>query len=103
QDPDPEVGWGGLSALEKIISPDRVVLAAALHADEPEWLVRAYAARTIGREKSPRGTAYLVQMLEDAEPAVVVTAIRGLQLIADSTCASCLPELIRTLGHRDPH
>ena len=103
QDPDPEVRWRVLYALEKIASPDRIVLAAALHADDPEWLVRAYAARTIGREKAPRGTAYLVQMLEDKEPAVVVNAIRGLVLIADSTCAACLPGLVRALGHADPY
>src|SRR5262245_31723569 len=35
-DPDPEVRWRVLYALEKIVSPDRVVLIAAQHAsDEP--------------------------------------------------------------------
>jgi cyclophilin family peptidyl-prolyl cis-trans isomerase/HEAT repeat protein len=103
RDPDPEVRWRVLYALEKIVAPDRVVLIAALHLDDPEWLSRAYAARTMGRQKSPRATAYLIQALADPEPAVVVNAIRALQGIADTTCARCAGGLAVLLGHPHPY
>ena len=102
-DPDAGVRWRVLYALEKIVAPERVVLVTALHANDPDWLVRAYAARTLGRQKSPRATAYLLQMLGDATPAVIVNALRALQLVADSTCASCLPDIAQALGHADPY
>src|SRR5437773_2607261 len=57
RDTDAEVRWRVLYALEKIHAPDRIVLIGALHLDDPEWLTRAHAARTIGRQKSTRGAS----------------------------------------------
>ena len=102
-DPDREVRWRVQYALEKIVAPDQIVPAVALHINDPEWLVRAYAARTLGRQKSARATPYLLQMLGDGTSAVVVNALRALQLVADSTCAACLPDIAQTLGHADPY
>ena len=102
-DADPEVRWRVQYALEKIVSPDRVVLISALHLNDPEWLTRAYAVRTIGRQKSIRGIAYLVDRLGDPEPAVVVNALRAIQFIGDSTCGSCTPRIVRALAHADPY
>jgi HEAT repeat protein/cyclophilin family peptidyl-prolyl cis-trans isomerase len=102
-DPDPEVRWRVLYALEKIVMPARVVLTAALHLEDPDWRVRAYAVRTIGRQNSSRGTAYVLQKVQDPEPAVVVNAIRALQSIADSSCALCGTDLARALAHADPY
>jgi len=102
-DPDPGVRWRVLYALEKIVAPDRVVLRTALHLGDEEAVCRAYAARTLGRQKSPRGTAYLLQALDDSEPAVVVNALRGLQQIADTTCARCAADLGRALEHPHPY
>jgi cyclophilin family peptidyl-prolyl cis-trans isomerase/HEAT repeat protein len=103
RDPDPEVRWRVLYALEKIVAPRRIVLAAALHLDDPEWLTRAYAARTMGRQKSPRATAYLLQAAADPEPAVVVNAIRALQLVADTACGLCARSLAGSLAHPHPY
>ena len=102
-DPDAEVRWRVQYALEKIVKPDRVVLVSALHLDDPEWLTRAYAVRTIGRQKSTRGTAYAAQRVSDPEVGVAVNAIRALVSIADSTCASCGPQLVTALGHPNPY
>ncbi|MEO5617702.1 MAG: HEAT repeat domain-containing protein [Candidatus Eisenbacteria bacterium] len=102
-DPDPEVRWRVQYALEKIINPDRVVLISALHLNDSEWLTRAYAVRTIGRQKSTRGVAYLTERLGDPEPAVVVNALRALQFIADSTCGSCTQRIVRAMGHAEPY
>jgi cyclophilin family peptidyl-prolyl cis-trans isomerase/HEAT repeat protein len=102
-EPDPDVRWRVLYALEKIVNPDRIVLIAAMHLDDEAWAVRAHAARTIDRQRSARGTAYLLQALDDAEPAVVVNAVRGLQAIADSGCVRCGPSIARRLAHPHPY
>jgi len=101
-DPDPAVRWGVLYALERIVDPERVVLLAAMHVDDDDWRVRAYAVRTLGRQKSPMGTAYVLQKLDDAEVGVVVNALRALQGIADTTCGACLPALTRALSAAHP-
>ncbi|MBI1796082.1 MAG: HEAT repeat domain-containing protein [Candidatus Eisenbacteria bacterium] len=102
-DPDAEVRWRVLYALEKLHAPDQVVLIAALHLGDPEWLTRAYAARTIGRQKSSRGTAYLIQALADGEVPVVVNAIRGLQSVADSTSPQAVRQIARRIAHEHPY
>lgn len=103
EDSDPEVRWRVLYALEKIPAPQRVVLVAATHTEDPEWLVRAYATRTIGRQKVSRGNAYLYQRLADVEVPVVVNAIRAIQLVADTTYAGGLAALTRALDHPHPY
>jgi cyclophilin family peptidyl-prolyl cis-trans isomerase/HEAT repeat protein len=102
-DPDPGVRWRVLYALEKIVAPDRIALVAAQHLDDDDGLVRAYAARTIGRQKSPRAVAYLLQALQDPEVAVVVNTVRALQAIADTTCARCGGDLASLLSHPHPY
>src|SRR5262245_19497625 len=103
-DPDPEVRWRVLYALEKIVAPDRVLAIAAQHLDsDPSMGVRAYAARTIGRQKSPRGVAYLLQALRQSDLAVKINAVRGLQFIGDTTCVRCGAELTRLLRHPHPY
>jgi len=103
EDPDSGVRWRALYALEKIVAPDQVVLLSALHVDDDDWLVRAYAVRTIGRQKSPQGTAYVLQKLADPEAGVVVNAIRALQSIADTACGTCLRSLTRALAAPHPY
>ncbi len=102
-DPDPSVRWRVDWALEKIVMPDRIVLRAALRLDDPDPLVRAQIARTIGRQKHPRGTAYLLGFINDATPNVVVNGLRALQQIGDTNCVACAEVLLRGLGHADPY
>jgi cyclophilin family peptidyl-prolyl cis-trans isomerase/HEAT repeat protein len=102
-DSDAEVRWRVLYALEKIVQPQRVVLIAAHHLDDPDVRARAYAARTLGRQKSPRAVAYLLQAVHDSDVGVAVNALRGLQLIGDSTCTRCAPTLAVMLGHPHPY
>ena len=97
-DGDAGVRWRALYALERIVAPERVVLLAALHADDEDPLVRAYAVRTMGRQRSPEGTAYVLQKLADPDVGVAANAMRALVLIADSTCGGCLPAFTGALG-----
>ena len=103
EDPEPEVRWRVVYALEKIVDPQRIVLRVAQRLDDPEWLTRAYAARTLGRQKSTRATAYVVQLMDDPESAVVVNAIRALQQIADSSGSYTLRALTNSLHHQHPY
>ncbi|HTM57726.1 MAG TPA: HEAT repeat domain-containing protein [Candidatus Udaeobacter sp.] len=102
-DPDAEVRWRVIYALEKVTAPDRIVLRVAQRLDDPEWLTRAYSARTLGRQKSTRATAYVLQLLDDPEGAVVVNAIRALQQIADSSGSFTLRALTTALKHPHPY
>jgi cyclophilin family peptidyl-prolyl cis-trans isomerase/HEAT repeat protein len=102
-DSDSEVRWRVIYALEKIVAPDRIVLIAGLHLGDKEWLVRSYAARTLGRQKSPRAMAYLLQTLADPEVPVVVNGLRAIQQIADSTCTACAATIAQGLGHLHPY
>jgi cyclophilin family peptidyl-prolyl cis-trans isomerase/HEAT repeat protein len=103
EDPDPGVRWRVLWALEKIVSPNVIVLRAALRIEDPDPLVRSFAARTIGRQKAPRGSVYLLGALDDPDVGVVVNAIRGLQMIADTTCSTCGTALEHGLTHAHPY
>ena len=88
-DREPEVRWRVLYALEKIVAPERIVLVAAAHLNAYEPVERAYAARTLGRQRSPRALTYLFQSFGDPEVAVAVNALRAIQQIDDTTCARC--------------
>jgi HEAT repeat protein len=102
-DSDREVRWRVIWALEKVVKPEVIVLRAALLLEDPDPQLRAAAVRTIGRQKHPRGTAYALTALDDADVNVAVNAIRALQLIGDTTCAACGTALLAPLGHHDPY
>jgi HEAT repeat protein len=103
RDPDPEVRWRVAYALEKLPLPARVVPAVAPLLADAAPLVRAHAARTLGREKSRLATPALLAALHDADPAVLVNVLRSLQQVADSSSAAELPALAAALGHADPY
>jgi HEAT repeat protein len=103
EDTDPSVRWRVLYALEKMQMPDRIVLKVAQRLVDPDWMTRAYAVRTLGRQKSPRATAYVLQMLSDPEVPVVVNALRALQAIADSSGSFELRALAGALRHPHPY
>jgi len=105
-DREPGVRWRVIYALEKIVpafEKDKIVLAVGTHLGAYETLERAYAARTLGRQRSPRAHAYLFQAFGDPEVPVVVNAIRAVQFIGDTTCARCVREIANMLGHEHPY
>lgn len=98
---DPVVRWRVVYALERLMVPERIVPAVIPVLADPDPLVRAHAARTLGRLKSRAATRALVDALTDPDPAVVVHAIRALQLVADGEGAPGA-RIARLLAHRDP-
>jgi len=100
---DPAVRWRVAYALEKLPLPARVVPAVTPLLRDPDPLVRAHAARTLGREKSPLATGALLAALDDPDPAVVVNAVRALQGVADGSVPGTGMRLAGLLAHRDPY
>jgi len=103
EDPDPEVRWRVLYALERTVAPERIELIAALHLDDDDALVRAYAARTLGRQQARRGAAYLTQKFDDPDVGVMINAMRAVQRIADSTCTTCSRLLLDKFDEGHPY
>jgi cyclophilin family peptidyl-prolyl cis-trans isomerase/HEAT repeat protein len=102
-EPDPDVRWRVVYALEKLVLPARVVPALLPMLGDPDPLVRAHVARTLGRQKSAQATQALLATLADKDAAVVVNAVRALQSIADSTAGAQLPALRALAEHADPY
>ncbi|MEO5989611.1 MAG: HEAT repeat domain-containing protein [Candidatus Eisenbacteria bacterium] len=104
RDPVASVRWRVVYALEKVISPGAIVPAVTPLLQDRDPLIRAHAARTLGRQKSPLAVTALLGALQDTDAAVVVNALRALQGVADSTQLEQLPAITRTLrAHRDPY
>jgi cyclophilin family peptidyl-prolyl cis-trans isomerase/HEAT repeat protein len=101
-DPDPEMRWRCVYALEKLPMPHRIVPAVSPLLFDPSPLVRAHAARTLGRQKSRRATVALLGATRDADPMVTVNAIRALASIADSSSTTSLAALTADVAHADP-
>ena len=99
---DPAIRWRAVYALEKLPLPARIVPAVTPLLKDADPLVRAHAARTLGRLKSPLASTALLEALADSDAPVVVNAVRGLQLIADPERASGV-RFVGLLKHRDPY
>src|SRR6185436_2787006 len=100
---DPAVRWRVVYALEKLVIPARVVPVVTPLLRDPDPLVRAHAARTLGREKSPLATTALMAALDDGDVPLVVNAVRALQSIGDSSVPGLSARLTQLLAHRDPY
>lgn len=99
---DPAVRWRVVYALEKLPVPARIVPAVTPLLRDPDALVRAHAARTLGRLKSPLASPALLGALSDDDAAVVVNAIRSLQSVNVSDGAPG-KRFVTLLAHRDPY
>jgi cyclophilin family peptidyl-prolyl cis-trans isomerase/HEAT repeat protein len=100
---DAAVRWRVVYALEKLPLPARIGPAVAPLLADRDALVRAHAARTLGRVRARAQAGALLQALQDPDAPTVVNAIRALQLLADSSRSSAATALARLLAlHRDP-
>ncbi|MCC6652993.1 MAG: peptidylprolyl isomerase [Candidatus Eisenbacteria bacterium] len=95
--------WRMVYALEKVVQPATIVPAVTPLLRDRDALVRAHAARTLGRQKSAQATSALLLACADDSGAVVVNAVRALQQVADSTAAGQLKVIARLLAHADPY
>ncbi len=66
---------------------------------DPDILVRAYAARALGRQRSPLALGLLVGASADRDFRVRISAVRALGVLADS---AALPQVLGALRDREP-
>jgi cyclophilin family peptidyl-prolyl cis-trans isomerase/HEAT repeat protein len=99
-DRDPEVRAMAAWALEKTVMPRLVVPGLSALAYDNSWLVRAYAARTLGRQGAPEGVGPLLELTRDGDVHVRVNACRALGQLADSTA---VPQLSAALDDPNPY
>ena len=100
---DASLRWRIVYALEKLPLPARIAPAVEPLLRDPDALVRAHAARTLGRIKARQSVGALVATCLDDEDAVYVNALRSLQLLADSANGAQLPAVYPLLRHANPH
>ena len=100
---DASVRWRIVWALEKLPLPERISPKLEPLLRDKDALVRAHAARTLGRLKARRSVAPLVAACKDKDDAVKVNALRSLALIADSSNAAQLAAVHPLLQHANPH
>ncbi len=93
-DADPTVVWAMIYALEKI-PDDRVGKEVLPFLESADARVRAYAARTLGKQKYADGVDALIAMLSDDDLGVTVNAARALGEIEAKQAARPLGDLAR--------
>ncbi len=83
-DGDPKVSWRAIYALEKTDSKRvRDAVIPFLQSEDP--LVRAYAARTLGKQKATSAVAPLEVTIFDADEGVSINSINALATMLEGT------------------
>lgn len=83
-DGDPKVSWRAIYALEKTDSKRvRDAVIPFLQSEDP--LVRAYAARTLGKQKATAAVAPLEATIFDADERVSINSINALATMLEGT------------------
>ncbi len=100
QGPDPWTRAFAAFALERTPMPQYGLKPLTKLADDPNDVVRAYAARALGRQRSRDALGPLVKLCGDAAVSVRISAVRALGALADS---AALPQALAALGDADPH
>jgi len=105
-DPDPGVAWRAIYALEKQDALPRTCQAVFDFLEHADPLVRAFAARTLGKHQCSSAVAGLRKCLHDDDTRVVVNAARALARSRPRTrwptSAACSPRTSRTTRARRP-
>lgn len=101
EDPDPDVAWRAIYALEKVESKKvGPRIAKFLEPDRPT-VVRAYTARTLGKQKYGKAEDALIDALDDDDDGLVINAINALGAIESGSAVNPLGEL--ATSHRSHH
>ena len=98
--PDPWTRAFVAFALERAPMPQYGIKALALLAADSNVVVRAYAARALGRQRTKDALGPLVPLCGDPAVPVRISAVRALGALADS---AALPQALAALGDADPN
>jgi len=97
-DPDPGVQWRAIYSLETQETLPRTCETVTTFLESRDPLVRAYAARTLGKRSCTNAGKALVARLGDDDERVVINAARALGDIKFKDAAAPLGSLIRKHG-----
>jgi cyclophilin family peptidyl-prolyl cis-trans isomerase/HEAT repeat protein len=100
-DPETGVAWRAIYALEKQDVLPRTCDTVADFLEHKDPLVRAYAARTLGKQACAGATQALIHALGDDDMRVVVNAARALGEIKAKDAIQPLGDVLMT--HRSHH
>ncbi|UCG51486.1 MAG: HEAT repeat domain-containing protein [Candidatus Latescibacterota bacterium] len=103
-DGDPKVIWRAVYALEKMES-DRAQKEIVSFLEHEDALVRAYAARSLGKQNAATATNPLVRLLADPDHHVVINAMNALGSILEDKKEKSVVAPLGTLlrKHRSHH
>ncbi len=93
-DPDPAVVWRAVYALEKQEPMPRSCTAVMPFLDHSDPLVRAYAARTLGKLNCKQAGPGIAKLLDDADLRVAVNAARALGDLKDKDAVKSLAAVV---------
>jgi len=103
-DGDPGVAWRAIYGLEKIKS-ERVPHAVRPFLDHENAMVRAYAARTLGKQEDRKAVPQIIALTSDKDLRVVINAINALGTLLegrkDEQAVDALGALVR--DHQSHH
>ena len=100
-DPDAGVTWRAIYALEKQDPLPRTCTAVVGFLENDDPMVRAYAARTLGKQKCTAAAQALEACLKDDDLRVVVNAARALGEIKAKESSGALGRVLMT--HKSHH
>lgn len=92
--PNGKIRFWAVKNLGKVSNPNLIdLLVEVIHADA-DSMVRREAVSSIGRMRLPEGRSFLMALLSDRDPKVVLQAIRGLLVFKeDETIRAALTKL----------
>ncbi len=100
-DPDPSVTWSAIYGLEKQEPMPRSCTTVTPFLENSDPLVRAYAARTLGKLACKQSGAAIAALLKDDDVRVVINAARALGDLKDKDAVRPLGALV--MGHKSQH
>jgi HEAT repeat protein len=84
---DNDIRFWAIKNIGKISNPNIIDTLANITRNDNDSMIRREAVSSIGRMKLPQAEPILVELLNDADPKVVLQAIRGLLVFKESTFA----------------
>ncbi|GAB4542840.1 MAG: hypothetical protein Fur002_13840 [Anaerolineales bacterium] len=79
-----DIRFWAVKDIGKISNPKIINILAEIARNDKDSMVRREAVSSIGRMRLPQSEPILIQLLNDADPKIILQAIRGLLVFKDS-------------------
>jgi DNA modification methylase len=92
-----EIRLWAVKNLGKISNPELIDFLSTIIQNDPDSMVRREAVSSIGRMRFSQGKSILIELLNDADPKIILQAIRGLLVFKEDQLIR--QELIKLRAH----